>query len=123
MLLSRANSEFRLTKSLGWVAGLRICTYLIFSLVSCLAVSSAQDGHVSQRTEFAETRSDSVVLIPWAIKTPNNIVTLRQPRGYTSLWAGMFGTILGPEYNNKDVIERGSARTFAFVALLPDMLP
>jgi hypothetical protein len=123
MLSFCANSGFRITTSLGWVASLRICTYLIFSLVSCLAVLNAQDGHVSQRIELAETRSDSVVLIPWAIGTPDNIVNLRQPRGYTSLLTGMFGATLGPDYRDKTLKDRKSATDFLFSALLPDMKP
>jgi len=90
-----------------------------------LPVTPAADApqRVARHSAGEGPTEKGIVSIPLAIGTLDNIVTLRQPRGYTSLWAGMFGTLLGPDYANKDVKERGSARTFAFTALLPEMRP
>jgi hypothetical protein len=65
---------------------------------------------------MTEPNGEKTVLIKWAIGTPDNIVTLRQPLGHMSLWAGAMGAWLGSAVD-------GSAETFSFLALLPDMRP
>lgn len=68
-----------------------------------------------------EPGGEKVQRVRWAIGSPDNIVTLRIPLGYTSLWAAAIGAWVGPDYGDQTLRDRKSATAFSFAALLPDM--
>jgi hypothetical protein len=99
-----------------------LLTLIIVTVTSAVALECFQSKSTS--SNIGATISDSdYILIPWSIGSVDNVVTLKQPRGYTSLWAGAFRAILGPNYNPQARTARPSAEIFSFAALLPDMRP
>jgi hypothetical protein len=84
--------------------------------------ADAQQG-VVPRPPAERTTEEGIVPIPWAIRTLDNVITLRQPRGYTSLLSGMFGAGFGSDYGDKALKGSKSETNFLFSALLPDMKP
>ncbi|MCB8823182.1 hypothetical protein [Microvirga rosea] len=68
-------------------------------------------------------KGQKVVFIPWMVRNPDRVITLRQPAGYTSLWGGAVSAWLGKDYPNQGIAANGAEAIFLFAALLPDLSP
>ncbi len=82
-------------------------------------------AQAAERRSVLVTEPDGqkVYIVFWAVDRPDNIVTLRIPAGYASLWAMRGQVVLGRYDQDEDGENRNSEISFYFSALLPDLRP